>query len=411
VDARETSGGGRALRVAILDHTAELGGAELALLRLVDALDRQRVEAVVVLFSHGDLEQRLTARGHRVVVVPLDARLRDSNRTTVVGVRTALRGLRFARELVGVLGRLDVDVVHTTSLKADLAGVVAAPLARVPLVWHVHDRVESDYLPGRNVRLLRALARWVPRAVVANSAATARTLPRARNLTVVHPGLAPDQIAARPRSEQPPAPPTIGMLGRISRTMGQLLLVRAARRVVDVRPDVRFRMVGAAAFDSGDYEDEVRAEIQRLDLDGHVELAGFVDDPRPELDRMTACVHCAVVPEPVGQVVAEAMARGTPVVATRGGGVDEIVRTTPGDATGLLVAPGDVDALAGAVMEVLDDPHGALARAARAHADVSARFRATQAADALTSLWCTVARPKKVGGQQHAPSAAPGAEG
>ncbi|GAB3067212.1 glycosyltransferase family 4 protein [Intrasporangium mesophilum] len=361
-------------------------------MRLLGCLDPQRVVPVVVLFAHGDLEERLLADGHRVVVVPLDPGLRATGRHAVPGIRSALRATGFVRELVKTLRRLDVDVVYTTSLKADLAGAVAARLVRRPLVWHVHDRIERDYLPASNVRLFRRLARHAPQAVVANSAATARTLPGARRLSVVHPGLATEQVAPGPRQCQPSNPPTVGMLGRISPTKGQLEFVRAARRVADHRPDVRFRIVGAASFDLGDYEAAVRSEVRRLDLADRVELVGFVADPRVELDRMTVCVHSALVPEPFGQVVTEAMARGVPVIATRGGGVDEIVRTDPGDDTGLLVPPGDDAALAESVLAVLEHPEAALARAERAYADVSRRFLAADGAEALTRVWLDAAR-------------------
>ena len=68
-------------------------------------------------------------------------------------------------------------------------------------------------------------------------------------------------------------------------------------------------------------------------------------DPVAELDAMTVAVHASPVPEPYGQVVAEAMARGVPVVATDAGGVPEIVTGGPAP-VGWLVPPGDVDALA-----------------------------------------------------------------
>jgi glycosyltransferase involved in cell wall biosynthesis len=259
----------------------------------------------------------------------------------------------------------------------------------------VHDRLAEDYLPGRTARLLQTLARRVPQAVVANSAATAATLPGARGLGVVHPGLALAQVAPTPRTRQPDGPPVVLMVGRIGPTKGQLVLVRAARRVVDVRPDARVRIVGAAAFGADAYAANVLEEVHALGLAHAVELVGFTDDPRAELDRAAVAVHAATVPEPFGQVVTEAMAAGVPVVATRGGGVDEIVRTgADGLDTGLLVPPGDADALAEAVLDVLDQPEAALARAARAHADVTTRFLATGSAQALTRVWEQAARDR-----------------
>ncbi|MEW1954956.1 glycosyltransferase family 4 protein [Terrabacter sp. NPDC080008] len=378
------------VRVAILDHTAELGGAELALLRLLESVDRSIVDPVVVLFSPGPLQQRLEQAGHAVVVVPLDARVRDTSRSAGAArmLRAAATTPVFLARLVATLRRLDVDVVHTTSLKADLLGALAAPALRRPLVWHVHDRIATDYLPRRTARAVRALARWVPYAVVANSRATAATLPGVRRLVVAHPGLSVEQVAAAPRSRQPEGPPVVGMIGRLSPTKGQLVLVRAAARVAATRPDTRFRIVGEAAFGTEDYERRVRDEVERLGLAGHVAIVGFAEDPRRELDRLTVCVHASTVPEPFGQVVTEAMAWGVPVVATRGGGVDEIVRTgAPGHETALLVDPDDERQLADAVLAVLDRPADALERAARAHADVTARFSAARGAQVVTSLW------------------------
>ena len=378
------------MRVAILDHTAELGGAELALLRLLDAVDRARVEPVVVLFSSGPLEERLRDAGHRVVVLPLDPTVRDLGRAAGLQgvVRGAAAASAFLGRLVATLRRLDVDVVHTTSLKADLLAVPVAVLLRKPLVWHVHDRIAEDYLPSRTVRLVRALARSVPRAVVVNSEATATTLPGARGVVVAHPGLAVDQLAATARTAPPEGDPVVGMLGRLSPTKGQLVLVRAARHVVDVRPTTRFRLVGSAAFGAADYERELRSEIGRLGLEADIDLVGFVDDPRGELEAMSVCVHASTVPEPFGQVVTEAMGWGVPVVATRGGGVDEIVRTSPrGSETGLLVDAGDDQALALAVLDVIDRPAEALARASRALADVADRFGIERAAETVTRVW------------------------
>ncbi|WP_427383658.1 hypothetical protein [Janibacter sp. G56] len=126
----------RPLRVAILDHTGELGGAELALVRLLDALaPRADVEAHVILFADGPLVSRLRDGGHSVEVLPLRADVARAERHAVGGsaraVAAAAAGATpFVRRLAARLRALDVDVVHTTSLKADLLGVPAARFAR-----------------------------------------------------------------------------------------------------------------------------------------------------------------------------------------------------------------------------------------------------------------------------------------
>ncbi|MFF5322903.1 glycosyltransferase [Janibacter hoylei] len=382
----------RPVHVAILDHTAQLGGVELAVVRLMDTLaERDDVDARVILFADGPLVGRLRERGHAVEVLLLDEGIGTTTREQAAGLRTAARSavgaVPFVRRLAARLRELDVDVVHTTSLKADLLGVPAARLTRRPLVWHVHDRLSPDYLPAPIVRLMRQVATWGPQRVVANSRATAATLPGV-DVTVAHPGLVPAQIGVTPRPL--PARPVVGLLGRISPTKGQLELVRAAAQVVRRHPEVTFRIIGSPMFGHEEHEGQVRREIARLVLDDHVELVGFTDDPAAELDAMTVAVHASPVPEPYGQVVAEAMARGVPVVATDAGGVPEIVTGGPAS-VGWLVPPGDVDALAAAISAALDDPDEAERRGAAGWERARTDLGIGESSDTIVGVWREVA--------------------
>ena len=82
----------RPVRVAILDHTAQLGGVELALVRLMDTLaERDDVEAQVLLFADGPLVGRLRERGHAVEVLPLDEGIGTTTREQAAGLSTAAR--------------------------------------------------------------------------------------------------------------------------------------------------------------------------------------------------------------------------------------------------------------------------------------------------------------------------------
>lgn len=385
----------RPLRVAVLDHTAELGGAELALARLAAAIDPADVELVVLSFSPGPLVERIRQGGHVAEVVPLPGALAGLDRRSVgrlsTALRSALRLVPFVWRLSRRVRELDVDVVHTTSLKADLIGVPVSILARLPLVWHVHDRIAPDYLPASMVGLLRLLARHVPAHVIANSAATAATLPRVDRLTVAHPGLAPDQLAASAPGPLAGQSPVIGVLGRISPTKAQLEFVRAAARVATAHPEARFRVVGAATFGAEDYERIVRDEVTSRGLMDHFTFTGFVEDPTSELDRMTTCVHTASVPEPFGQVIVEAMARGVAVVATSGGGVDEILEPYGGEHVGWLVPPRDVPALAAAIIETIEEPEEADRRSRAGWAAARNRFTIERTAETVVGVWREVA--------------------
>ena len=388
----------RPVRVVVLDHTAQLGGAELALLRTCVALDPVRVEVTVVLFADGPLAGRLRDAGVAVRVVPLDPRVAETDRAaagrSVAGAaRSVAATLPFVVRLARLLRSLRPDVVHTTSLKADLIGLPAAALARTPLVWHVHDRIAEDYLPAPVARTLRVAARRGPRHVVVNSRATAQTLlPLPRGWTLAYPGLAPEQIAADPARRPPPSTPVIGLVGRISPTKGQREFVEACALLADRFPAARFQVIGAALFAEAGYAEELRGLVAARGLTDRVELTGFVADPAEAVDRLSVLVHASPVPEPFGQVVVEGMARGVPVVATSGGGVDEIATAADGTARCLLVPPRDVEALAEAVAQVLERPEEAAARAERAWKDVRSEFTIAQTAETLTEVWLRTSR-------------------
>lgn len=379
------------LRVVVLDHTAELGGAELALVRLLDALaGRDDLVVHVVLLADGPLVARLEGAGHSVEVLPLRADIatttrHEAGRSALGIVRRVAAAAPFVVRLTRRLRALHPDVIHTTSLKANLLAVPVARALRKPLVWQVHDRISPDYLPQRLVDLLRRLARTVPRAVLANSHATAHTLPGA-GAVVVHPGLTADEV----RDEQRPRPPVpvIGMLGRIAETKGQLELVRATARVVQVHPEAEVRIIGSALFGQEEYEQAVRAEIHHLGLEERVRLVGFAEDPREALDGLSVMVHASTVPEPYGQVVAEAMARGVPVVASRAGGVLEVV----GDGeVGWLVEPGDVEGLSAAIVAALDDPVDAEHRGMVGLQRARTSLRIDRTAETVAAAWRRVA--------------------
>lgn len=372
----------------MISHCVLPSGAELGMARLARSL-RQDVEVVFVFFEHGPLAETLTGEGFEVVVVPLDSQVNATNRHQALSPRSLGRQVlalpAFQRRLRRELKALDVDLVHTQSLKSHVLASAAVKSLRLPLVWHLHDRIAEDYLPGAWVKALQRAARRVPDAVVANSAATAETVPGAP-ITVIPPALEPAALR-RAERDVDDAAPVIGMLGRISDTKGQHVLLAAAPRILEQFPAARFRIVGATMFGQDTYAARLRAQIEQADLTGHVELTGHVDDPYAEMDTWSVFVHASPVPEPFGQVVTEAMARRVPVVATAGGGVTDVVQPAAGQSYGLLVPGGDPGALARAVTGVLANPATAADRAERAYEYVAERYDLAESARQTTVLW------------------------
>ena len=387
--------GPRRMRVAIIDHCAQLSGAELALARLLPALGE--VDARVALAEDGPLVRRLRDSGVAVDVLPLAEGVRGLSRHQVgwraLGPFALWRWATYVLCLTRWLRRVEPDLVHTVSLKAHLYGGIAAKLARLPLVWHVHDRLAADYLPEPAVRLLRTVGRWLPDAIVANSHATLATLgPPSR--------LRPDQprtvvgcpvLPGRPRREH--AVLRIGMVGRLAPWKGQHVFLQALAKAWpngsgDGNGSWEGVVVGAPLFGEEEYERELRRLTEELRLTQHVRFLGFREEIEEELAAMDVLVHASVIPEPFGQVVVEGMAAGLPVVAAGSGGPAEVVDH---GVNGLLYEPGDPAALAQALRTLMADP-ALRARLGQAARDRSAAFAPPVIASEMVGLYRSVLR-------------------
>jgi glycosyltransferase involved in cell wall biosynthesis len=356
----------RPRRVLFMDHTAEMGGGEIALLNLATHLDPSRYVPVVVMFSDGPLLRQLRDAGIETLVVPLDAGVVET-RKDKIGARSLLQfgrirsAIGFIRTLRRAIRQIKPDVVHTNSLKSDVLGGLAARWVRVPLVWHLRDRVADDYLPWKVVRVFRFLSRRVPHVIIAVSRGSMQTLlPEGttvypENMRVVYDGT-PDLEELPASHDAPPPPgyaPRIAIVGRISRWKGQHIFIRAAERVLRRFPNAHFQIVGSAMFGQEPYELEVRQLAKDLKIADKVEFTGFRADVKAMIGRQDLLVHASITGEPFGQVVMEGMAQGKPIVATNGGGMPEVIDH---GVTGLLVPMGDDAAMADAIETFLADP-------------------------------------------------------
>ena len=379
------------IRVLYLDHTARLSGGELALARLLAALDRTRVEPVVVLAEEGPLRELLMRQSIEAQVLPLDEKLRNVRKESLglvgwisrIGAlgsiwRYAWRVSRFARER-------GVQLIYSNSLKADFYGTVAARLAGVPIVWHVRDRIEEGYLPRAAVWLVRLFAHYLPVCVVANSASTLATLRlgRGRRAAVIASGLTREHIERCWVPQRSNPTPRIGIIGRIAPWKGQDVFLEAAAKLLGQGLAARFCVAGAALFGEEAFDRQLHERVASLGLEGRVEFLGFSDVPAV-LRSLDVLVHASKTPEPFGQVIIEGMAAELPVVATDGGGAREIIDN---GRTGILVPMGDAAALAEALAQLLTQPARARALAAAGRRHVLEHFTVEKSARQSEALY------------------------
>ncbi|MFF0490354.1 glycosyltransferase family 4 protein [Nocardia sp. NPDC004068] len=374
------------MRAVFLAHTAVPSGAELAMLRLVSAL-RAHLDPAVVYTADGPMVARTRERGIETRLLRNDFDSRTMTIATASPRRLLAGGLALLRvgwRAGAAVRELEGTVLVAQSTKALLMGAVAARRARVPLVWQVHDRVAADYFGRALAPLIRLLGWLLAHAYLANSRATLATLHTWRRpAAVAYPGLEPRP--PRPRAAQrPPADTVVAMVGRLAPWKGQDLFLRA---VADAKTVPRhILLIGGAFFD----EEPYHAELERLaaDLALPVTFTGHVDDPEDRLRQADILVHCSVLPEPFGQVVAEGMRAGCAVIATRPGGPAEIVEH---GRSGLLVPAGDRAALTAALDTLIHDP-GTRAELADAAQLRARRFDIAESARTVAALLGSVRR-------------------
>jgi glycosyltransferase involved in cell wall biosynthesis len=357
-------------RVLYIDHTAEIGGGEIALLNLVRNIDSRKVAPIVLLFADGPLVERIRpyAETH---VLKLESRVAKIGKDTLgwkslLKFRSAWATIRHVFMVTRFAKCAQIEIVHTNSLKSDVIGGIAGRFAGIPVIWHVRDRIETDYLPLPVVKVFRFLCRTVPNFVIANSTATLGTLHLMGKRTglaiasgidtavfthVVHDGC---EIDGRiPKDSTKEKEICVGLIGRISPWKGQHIFIEAASLLHTEFPSVKFQIIGAPLFAEREYEQQLHELCERLGVVEAVEFVGFVEDVSRRIAQLDIVVHASTSGEPFGQVIIEGMAEQKPVVATNGGGVPEIVED---GVTGLLVPMGDAIAMANAIDFLLRNP-------------------------------------------------------
>jgi glycosyltransferase involved in cell wall biosynthesis len=362
------------------------------------------------------LDRELPARGYRSQLIAGMEGPREGTLATPEDDLVRLRSLRRPLNPVEDLRALGdlrreiragrPDVVHTHTAKAGALGRLAARRARVPVVVHTfHGHVLEAYFSRPVARAFveaeRRLARGTD-ALIAVSAAVrdellALGIGDRRRWRVIPLGLEldpllselPDVAPARAALGLPTDLPVVGIVGRLAPIKDHRTFLRAAARLAGQRPDVHFAVVG---------DGELRGELEpafRASLGERVTFTGWVRD-LPALYASLDVVALTSRNEGTPVSLIEAAAARRPVVATRVGGVADVVVD---GRSGVLVPRGDDAALADAVEEIIGQPGRARAMGEAGRAHVSERFSARVLVDRIADLYEELLAAKRIPGR------------
>ena len=322
-----------------LSSSSGPGGAESVMAGLASSLDRSRYRSIACLFRDGWLRARCEQSGIETHILRLTRKL-------------DLGWLRMFSRLVRQHG---VRLIHAHEFGANTYGAIAARWLGIPLVATVHGRQyyadcatrRAAYRVLSHVATMVAVSEDVKRFVVAATGTAARRICVVHNGAAVRPPLSAAE-GGRRRSALGMAPDEliVGVVGSLYGVKGHRFLLAAAPQILDARPATRFVIVGR-----GHLEAELKAQARQLGIADRVRFLGFRDDIG-DLLPLFDVFALPSLSEGLSIALLEAMAAGTPVVATRVGGNPELV--IHGE-TGLLVPAGDVSSLAAAISALLID--------------------------------------------------------
>ena len=388
----------RILRIVTRLNT---GGPARYLTTLTQALDPVRYEQRLAAGregpGEGSMRSFVEAQGVRLAMVP------EMVGTTHLGPADVLAVARVRR----LIRDFQPDIVETHTSKAGIVGRLAARLEGSPVVLHVYH---GHVLDGHYYGAIKTwMARNAERVLACNSDRLVAVSARVKDdlvkykvaspdhISIVEPGLdlAPllscrqERGALRRELGLDPAVPLVGIVGRLTPIKNHRLFLDATVAVLAVRPDVHFLVVG-----DGEIGPAIRALAHKLGVMTRVTFTGWrIDLPRvyADLDVLVSCSSNEGTPF----TIIEAMAAGCPVVATRVGGVPDLLDD---QATGLLVPPAQAEPLVAAILRLLEDRDLARGLARSAAARAEARFSPGRFAADMDALYteilhaCEVAR-------------------
>ncbi|MBI5872652.1 MAG: lipopolysaccharide heptosyltransferase II [Candidatus Omnitrophica bacterium] len=324
-----------------------VGGVETGTIDLAKYLVKNGHNCVVV-SAGGELVRELESCGIKHYILPVD------NKAFWVM-------LKAARTLAGIIKKERIDIVHARSRVPAWIGFMGTLRTSAVLLTTAHGAYSKhifSYMMGWGKYTI------VPSSVIGRRMVEGfgvpfeniRLIPRSVDLAKYS---FRDTLRQASRKEF-----LIGVVGRITPIKGQLYFLKAMAKVLRSLPGVKAWIVGGISPGKDNYMEELEVWTRRLGLSEAVKFLGLRHDIPELLSQMDCLVMPSIAEESFGRVVVEAQAIGVPVVATRVGGVVEIIEDK---LDGILVHPKDPDGLAEAILSILKDQDFAsgLARAGR----------------------------------------------
>lgn len=318
-------------------------GSPRALVGLVGLLDRDRFQPLFLPAEHGPLVDAIRERGVEILAP-------GSGRPRSVSKRSLGSGLRRVDHWCDRLTAEGVDLLHLNEVGWNTDLVLAAWLVGVPVVLHAHNPARMH---ARNLNIAIASRVIIPsrnhQTAIHGYERIADKCTVIYNTTVIDKDGAP--VRVRHSLGLHDRSPIILTVAQISHRKGIDMLLEVAPRVWKEIPDAVFLIAGPDAVNEGAFADHLRSEVRHMGIGERIRFLGS----RNDIHDLLSASDLFFLPsraEPFGIVFLEAMFAGVPVVASRVGGIPEVVAPPEG---GLLVDDYAPQSFAAALGRLLQD--------------------------------------------------------
>lgn len=340
--------------ILFIHQSAELYGSDKMLLLLLQNIDRSVFLPIVVLPSEGPLKNELEKNNIKVIVAPVLKLYRN--------IFTFNNGLKFIKDLftsISILNKLHnehhFELVYSNTL-AVLLGALFSKKNKIKHIWHVHEIIER---PKIIAWLFPKLLYFFSDTIICNSEATKENIIERENknlkkIIVVHNGIPCNNINTNETKKTQfgykENDIIIALIGRISRLKGHNLVLQTFNDYFKNKRSLKILFVGSPVQSQEFYLNHIEDFVSLNNLTESVKIIPFLSN----LDDIWNIIDIALVPstekESFGLVAIEAMLAKKPVIASKHGGLKEIVIDNE---TGFLVDPNNKISLKEAIEKLI----------------------------------------------------------
>ncbi|MEA3306037.1 MAG: lipopolysaccharide heptosyltransferase II, partial [Candidatus Omnitrophota bacterium] len=329
------------------------------ILQILPALDLGGVERGTV-----DFARYLTLNGHKSVVVSGGGKLMcrldevgSRHYLLPAGKKSPFTIILAINRMCGIIRKENIDIVHARSRVPAIIGFIAAKITHRTFITTAHGYYNT-HLPGRAIswgRFVIVAGRDMARHMIEDFGIPReriRLIPRGVDLNEFK--FVKKDILKSESAEVKKTNFVIGIISRITPLKGHTDFLRAAAIIARKVPGLKVLIIGKAPPSKAKYMEELQLLARRLGISNIVDFMGSREDIAALLPQFDVLVLSTRTPEAFGRVIIEAHAVGVPVVATRVGGVVDIIRDGE---NGLLTFPEDPHSVAEAVLRLFGDKH------------------------------------------------------